>query len=135
MKALFVDTAGWMACADASDPAHSGAISVRDSWLESGGVLITTDYIVDETLSLLRFRLGLHAAEEWWNQVSNSTRLRWELITVERADKARSLFFRYKDKEFSFTDCTSFQVMRELKIKDAITSDHHFVQAGFHVKP
>ncbi len=135
MKALFVDTAGWIACADAADPAHSQTAAGRDAWLEAGGVLLTTDYVADETLTLLRFRLGLDAAESWWRQVESSSRLRWEFIGLDRADRARALFFRYRDKEFSFTDCTSFVVMRELRIREALTTDHHFSQAGFDVKP
>jgi predicted nucleic acid-binding protein len=135
MKGLFVDTAGWVACADAADPAHTQAAAARDRWLEQGGLLVTTDYVADETLTLLRLRLGLDATEEWWRQVDSSTRLRWELVTPTRADKARELFFRYRDKEFSFTDCASFVVMRELKLREALTTDHHFAQAGFTLLP
>jgi predicted nucleic acid-binding protein len=135
MKGLFVDTAGWVACADAADPAHKQAAAARDHWLDEGGVLVTTDYVADETLTFLRLRLGLDAAEAWWRQVDGSSRLRWEFVSLARADKARGLFFRYRDKEFSFTDCTSFVVMRELKLRDALTTDHHFAQIGFTLKP
>jgi predicted nucleic acid-binding protein len=48
---------------------------------------------------------------------------------------ARGLFFRYRDKDFSFTDCTSFVVMQELKLREVLTTDRHFAQAGFTVKP
>jgi predicted nucleic acid-binding protein len=135
MKGLFVDTAGWVACADAADPAHKQAAAARDHWLDEGGVLVTTDYVADETLTFLRLRLGLDAAEAWWRQVDGSSRLRWECVSLARADKARGLFFRYRDKEFSFTDCTSFVVMRELKLREALTTDHHFAQMGFTLKP
>ena len=135
MKALFVDTAGWMACADAADPAHRAAIKARDLWLERGGLFITTDYIADETLTLIRLRLSHAAAEAGWRQVDSSARLRWESVTTSRADKARSLFFRYQDKDFSFTDCTSFVVMRELKLREVLTTDHHFAQMGFTLVP
>ncbi|HTZ21638.1 MAG TPA: PIN domain-containing protein [Opitutaceae bacterium] len=135
MKALFVDTAGWMACADAADPAHRATVKARDLWLERGGLFITTDYIADETLTLIRLRLSHAAAETWWRQVDGSARLRWESITPARTDKARSLFFRYQDKDFSFTDCTSFVVMRELKLREALTTDHHFAQIGFTLVP
>jgi len=134
MKMLFVDTAGWMACADESDPAHRKAVAVRDSWLEGGGFFVTSDYVADETLTLLRVRLGIEAAETWWRQVDGSSRVRWEYVTLARADKARGLFFRYRDKDFSFTDCTSFILMRELKLREALTTDHHFLQAGFGIK-
>jgi uncharacterized protein len=135
MRGLFVDTAGWVACADAVDLAHRRATAARDQWLQEGGALVTTDYVVDETLTMLRFRLGLAETEAWWRQVEGSSRLRWEHISLERADKARDLFFRYADKEFSFTDCTSFVVMRELKVRDVLTTDHHFTQAGFLTQP
>lgn len=131
MKGLFVDTAGWVACADAADPAHKKAAAARDRWLRQGGRLVTTDYVVDETLTFLRLRLGLNAAETWWQQVEGSSLLNWELVTPARADKARGLFFRFRDKDFSFTDCTSFVVMRELKLTNALTTDRHFAQAGF----
>jgi hypothetical protein len=135
MKALFVDTSGWVACADEADQAHSDAVAARDGWLERGGLLITTDYITDETLTLLRIRLGIDAAETWWSQIDGSSRLRWEFIGPDRADAARSILFRYRDKDFSFTDCTSFAVMRELKLREALAIDHHFSQMGFTVMP
>ena len=130
-----MDTAGWVACADAADPAHNKSAGARDAWLQEGGVLVTTDYVADETLTLLRVRLGLGTAEAWWQQVDGSPRLRWEYVSLARADKARGFFFRYRDKEFSFTDCTSFVVMRELKLREVLTTDHHFVQAGFITLP
>jgi len=135
MKGLFVDTAGWVACADASAPAHTTFAAARDRWLHEGGVLVTTDYVADETLALLRGRLSLRVAETWWRQVEGSSHLRWEFISLARADKARELFFRYTDKNFSFTDCTSFVVMRELKLREVLTLDHHLAQAGFITRP
>lgn len=131
MKRVLVDTAAWMAMADAADPQHSTCCRARDKWLEDSGGFVTTDYIADEALTLIRMRLGLSAAAKWWDQAEQSSRLRWEWIDPARAEKARRWFFRWKDKDFSFTDCTSFVVMRELRLKRALTTDHHFVQAGF----
>jgi uncharacterized protein len=135
MKGLFVDTAGWMACADASDPSHEPACNARDAALESGTLLITTDYVMDETLTLIRVRLGLSAAKAWWEQVENSSRVRWEWVGMERAEKARRTFFRYRDKNYSFTDCTSLVVMHELRLKEVLTTDRHFRQMGFQLLP
>lgn len=135
MKSLFVDTAGWVACADAADPAHARSVAARDTALESGHVLVTTDYVVDEALTLVRMRLGLPAAEAWWHQVDRSSRLRWERIDSDRFEKARAAFFRYRDKDFSFTDCTSFIVMRERRLTQVLTTDRHFRQMGFQMLP
>jgi predicted nucleic acid-binding protein len=57
--------------------------------------------------------------------------LRLEWVEQDRFQAAASLFRRHKDKEWSFTDCVSFAVMRELNIRDCFTTDHHFEQAGF----
>lgn len=135
MKPLFVDTAGWMACADAADPAHARSRAARDAALAAGQSLITTDFVIDETLTLIRFRLGLDAARAWWQQVEGSSRLRWERIDAARFEKAQGLFFQYQDKDFSFTDCTSFVVMRELRLTHAMTTDRHFRQVGFQLLP
>jgi predicted nucleic acid-binding protein len=135
MNGVFVDTGGWMACADRADPAHPACTAARDAALEAGATLITTDFVVDETLTLIRFRLGLTAANAWWQQIDGSARLRWERVEHDRFEKAHSLFFQYRDKDLSFTDCTSIAVMRELKLTSVITTDRHFHQVGFDVLP
>jgi predicted nucleic acid-binding protein len=132
---LFVDTGGWMAMADAADPSHLAARRARDECLRRGGILVSTDYVTDESLTLIRLRLGLRAASDWWEQVDGSPRVRWEWIDPVRADKARTWFFQWKDKDFSFSDCTSFVVMKELRIARALTTDRHFQQAGFEMVP
>jgi predicted nucleic acid-binding protein len=134
-RAVFVDTAGWMMLADRSDPWHRKSVQFRDDWLKRGGVLVSTDYVLDETLTLLRVRLGLDSAECWWGQVESSARLSWEWIDPMRAERARRWLFRWRDKPFSFTDCTSFVVMKERRLKTALTSDRHFRAAGFELAP
>jgi len=135
MKNLFVDTSGWMAMADSSDPVHVDCLTTRDKWLELGGMLITTDYVVDETLTLIRMRLGIHAAEKWWGIYSGSSRCMTERVTVDRIEKSVQWFFKWQDHAFSFTDCTSFVVMRELRICSVLTTDGHFTRAGFKKLP
>lgn len=135
MKGLFVATSGWMAMADAADARHEAASRARDAWLRRGVILVSTDFVLDETLTLIRVRLGLDAAARWWDQVEPSRRLRWEPIGKDRLERARRWFFRWSDQRFSFTDCTSFVVMRELALKSALTTDAHFRHAGFTVVP
>jgi uncharacterized protein len=116
MNAVFMDTGGWMARADRADradPAHASCRAARDGALEASQTLITTDFVIDETLTLIRFRLGLDAANAWGQQIDGSARLRWEPVENERFESARHLFFQHRDRNVSFTDCTSIAVMRE----------------------
>jgi len=46
-------------------------------------------------------------------------------------EEAQSFYDQHRDKQWTLTDCTSFVVMRERGIADALTGDHHFEQAGF----
>ncbi|VBB44857.1 Toxin-antitoxin system, toxin component, PIN family [uncultured Desulfatiglans sp.] len=135
MKRLFVDTAGWMAMADRQDPLHVSSLQARDRWLEEGGILVMSNYVVDETLTLIRMRLGISAAERWYDLATQSPRCKTEWITHERQEKAVKWFFKWRDQSFSLTDCTSFVVMKELGIEKALTADHHFRAAGFAMLP
>jgi predicted nucleic acid-binding protein len=135
VKGLFVDTGGWLALADAREPLHERARDARDRWLEEGGLLVSTDFVLDETLTVIRARLGLASARRWWEEVDASRRVRWEWIDPPRVRRALAVFFRWKDKPFSFTDCTSFEVMRELGLVRALTPDRHFRHAGFETVP
>lgn len=124
-----------MMLADEGDSQHESARSFRDEWLAGAGVLVSSDFVMDETLTLIRMRLGLNAAEHWWEQVEGSPRVHWEWIDPSRAEKARHWLFRWRDKDFSFTDCSSFVVMKERRIRAALTNDRHFAQAGFQLYP
>ena len=135
MKRLFVDTAGWVAVADVKDPLHQKSVQFRDNALERGTILVTSNYILDETLTLIRMRLGIDAAQKWWELISESPRCNVEWVTPERTQKTIYFFFRWRDQTFSFTDCTSFILMRELGIENVLTGDRHFITAGFNIHP
>ena len=92
---------------------------------------MTTEYIVDETVTLLLLRHSHAAAADFLQTIERSEALRLEWIGPDRFHAAAGFFRRHADKEWSFTDCVSFVTMRELRIRDAFTTDHHFQQAGF----
>ena len=121
--------------ADTADPVHSATRQERDACLRGGGLLVTTDYVISETLTMIRSRLGLSAGVRWWQQIDASSRLQWEWVGPARAEQARGLFFAMGDEGLSFTDCTSFVVMEELRLRRALTTDRNFAQAGFEVLP
>jgi hypothetical protein len=56
-----------------------------------------------------------------------------EHVTPARFEAAKTFFRRHADHGYSFTDCTSFVTMREMRLTRVLTIDRHFQQAGFQV--
>jgi predicted nucleic acid-binding protein len=127
----FVDTAAWRAVIDRRDAAHAATAAEMKRLIERGSLLITSDYVIDETCTLLRARIGAHAAVRFLDLLDATGSLALEWIGPDRFAAARVLFRKHYDQGFSFTDCTSFVVMDELGIKDALTTDEHFRVRGF----
>jgi len=71
------------------------------------------------------------AAVDFLDTMERTRFIQTEWTDSLRFSSAATLFRSYHDKEWSFTDCLSFAVMRERAIRDAFTTDHHFAQAGF----
>lgn len=141
VERLFVDTWGWLVLADSKDPAHARAVSERRRRLAPGR-LITTDYVLDETFTRLFSRCTFALARQFSDAVLEAAEpaglLQIERITPERFDAAYRLRLRHRDKPgISFTDLTSFVVMKELGIREALTADAHFKQIhlGFRLVP
>ena len=128
---VFMDTAGFLALWDASDEHHHRAVQLQSALSHKKRRFLTTDYIVDETTTLLLIRHSHATAADFLKTTLESQTLRLEWIDSDRFHAAAALFHRHDDKQWSFTDCVSFAVMHELKIQDSFTTDHHFIQAGF----
>ena len=128
---VLIDTAGFLALWDAGDEHHARAVRLQSELSRNKCGFLTTDYIVDETATLLLIRHSHAAAADFLASTLESKSLRLEWMDSERFLAAANIFRDHDDKEWSFTDCVSFAVMRELKIQDAFTTDHHFTQAGF----
>jgi uncharacterized protein len=132
MKLIFIDTSVWYALIDAKDPDHPAVLS---SLKEYQGRLLTTNYIFDETVTLLRYRLGWRFAHQFGEQIHTGQLARVIRITPADEQTAWQIFKQYQDKSFSFTDCTSFAVMKRLKIDLALALDNDFRTYGFQCLP
>ena len=132
-REVFVDSSGLYALADRRDSYHAQAEERVRKLIESGARLVLTDYIVDEACTLAKVRAGSDAALRLLDVVERSRAIDMFWIGVEHFEAAKALFRRRADHDYSFTDCTSFVVMDKLRIRDALTSDHHFVEAGFRI--
>jgi predicted nucleic acid-binding protein len=128
---LFIDSSGFYAALDGRDAGHAKAAAEITRTVKAGGRLIFTDYIITESLNLAVARRGHHVAGRMLDFLEQSRA--WSRISVDAVyfDQAVAYFRKHADKDFSFTDCTSFVVMKSLRLTRALSDDHHFRQAGF----
>lgn len=132
---LFVDTGAWCGLYDRHDQYHRQAQAFANTFKKSPTQLITSDYILDETLTLLRARTGHTTAVAFGRYLMESKVVEIVEVSREVRKQAWEIFVKYEDKLFSFTDCTSFAVMEVLGINTAFAFDENFQQYGFLVKP
>jgi len=131
MSEIFVDTSGWVALKHRGDTLWQAATALNRSLLASGNHYVTTNFVLDESYTLLRLRAGHHVAVELGEEIAASPSVTVVQISPELEEEAWQMFKRYADKVFSYTDCTSFVVMRHRGIWDAFTNDHNFEQVGY----
>lgn len=131
---LFVDTWAWLVLANDRDPAFAEVSRMRKEFAGRNGAWITTDYVLDEVITRLFSTVPFPKARRFTDGVFEASRqglLDIEHVTQDRFIEAWRLRLRYHDKpRISFTDLTSFVVMRELRLRYAITADAHFEYAG-----
>ena len=118
---LFVDTSIWYAAADKSETSNSRAKAI----LSAGEPLVTTDHVLIETWTLIRYRLGRRAAERFWDGLPSGIAT-VETVGAADLEAAWEIGTSYRDQDFSIVDRTSFSVMRRLGIERAASLDDDF---------
>lgn len=127
------DSSFFFALVAKRDPAHRPAVTTYEKLLRAGARVVTTDYIVDETLTLTKARIDASTAIALLDRIERSEAIDLELLSGESFLASKQYFRKHSDHGYSFTDCTSFVVMNELEIRAALTTDRHFKEAGFEV--
>jgi predicted nucleic acid-binding protein len=124
---IFVDTGAWFAVAVRNDPDHTAAMTWLDGNREP---LVTTDYILAETATLVRMRdktaRGHRLAVRIATSLLNQEAAILERVTGRDLEQALRIFQKYRGHLFSFVDCTSFVVMERLHISHAFAFDQNF---------
>ena len=130
---LFVDTSGWAYLADRHDPFHTLMRTAYDRALQEQRLLVTSNYIVAELIALLssRSRISRQQILTFADSLDMASFI--EVVHIDRALHKLSieLLKARVDKEWSLVDASSFVIMRHRGIIEALTTDHHFEQAGF----
>jgi predicted nucleic acid-binding protein len=140
VRAFFYDTWGLVALANRADPHHAVSSEAGHALRDAGLCAVMSDYVFGEALTLLHVSAGareaLTLADVLLSRVEGGELLLVEITAPRRAEALR-LFRRLAPEtpRLSFTDCTSFALMRELGIQVAFTADQHFHRAGRGIRP
>ncbi len=136
---IFIDTSAFIAIEDKKDVNHSKALEFKTQLLFSRQRLITTNYVLDETFTLMLLDLGYRKTVNFKYELDiliHSNLLILVHITPQIEQAAWETFERFnRDKTWSFTDCTSKVVMEKFKIREAFAFDRHFRQMRFINRP
>ena len=133
MDSAFVDTSGWVEFFVESAPFHEIAVFQMDLWQAEGRRVLTTNYVLTELTALLHARRYVSRPQRARiiDTIRSAAWVEVIHITPERDEAAWNLLKARPDKDWSLVDCASFVVMEANKMRHALTTDHHFAQAGF----
>ena len=132
---IFVDTGAFLGRSLASDQFHSRAVAGWKRVADKGERCCTSSFVLDETLTLLARRADYAFAAERGRAIWASRTLEILRPSERIEHEALDFFEKFADQRVSFTDCVSFALMRDRRIKRAFTFDAHFERAGFELWP
>lgn len=128
MKSVFADTFYFLALFNERDAAHKRAVAASRM---AGLALVTTEFVLIELADALCEPQQRDEVLALWNVVESDPTFRLVRASSELIQQGRKLYRERADKEWPLTDCISFVVMRDQELREALTADRHFEQAGF----
>lgn len=134
---IFVDTGAWIAILNRRDQHHQEAATIYRNLQQQQIPLLTTDYVLDETITRLRYDATHSLAAMFLDRIE--LLMETGVLTIAEIDtnvfrEAKALFRQYDSARLSFTDCTSFVVCRENRINEAFAFDRHFPIMGIDLR-
>ena len=133
---IFVDSGAWIALLNQKDQYHDDAVVIYSGLKQQKARLLTTDYVIDETATWLKYRANHQVAVQFLDLIESVEKT--GVLTIAEIDKtlfqeAKKLFRQYDSVQLSFTDCTSFAVCQKHKISETYAFDDHFAMMGITV--
>lgn len=130
MRGVLVDSSAFLALEDPDEQAHVATTRAFGELVAGGARLLSTNFVFDESYTLILTRLGRHRAVAWGESLRRSRLI--DLIRVEHDHEqaAWDLILAFADKDFSYTDATSFAVAQSLDVDEALSLDRHFREYG-----
>lgn len=136
MNAALVDSSAFLSLEDPDERSHEAALRALRDLVESGVRLVTTNFVFDESYTLILARLGRDRAVAWGDRFKSGKLVGLYRIEDQHEARAWGIILSFSDKDFSYTDATSFALADDLGIQTALSLDRHFRQYGaFRVVP
>ena len=130
---VFVDTSAFYAVLDQDDINHKRAKNAWTDLLAGDARLLTNNYVLLETGSLVQKRLGPAALRLFYQDVVPLLAVDW--ISQQRHQAGVEALLAAARRKLSLVDCISFQTMREYGAQTAFCFDSHFREQGFTILP
>jgi len=130
---VFVDTSAIIAALNSGDDQQGAAVRAWSGFLDANTPMVTTNYVVVESLAVARGRLGFTAVRAMLEEIFPLLRVEW--IGEETHRTAAAALLVATRSGASLVDLTSFDTMRRLGIRTAFTFDRHFKEFGFETLP
>jgi predicted nucleic acid-binding protein len=130
---IFVDTSGILAVMNADDRFHAAGIAIWRHWADDRPRLVTSNYVVLESVALLQRRMGMEAVRSFHQDILPLVQMKW--VTAEIHHASIVALFAANRRHLSLVDCSSFEVMRSLNVRQVFAFDPHFAEQGFTCLP
>lgn len=133
MNDIFADTSGWGHLVDPTQTHHVLAAEIYHRVRRQGGKIITTNDIITELVALMTtpLRFSRQTIIRFIESLKTSPTVEIVLIDSRTDEQAWQKLKSMQDKDWSLVDCASFVIMKQRRLTNALTTDHHFEQAGF----
>lgn len=132
-SSVFIDTAGWASPFLSSEPFHQQATLWFQQARGQNIQFVTTNYILLELVALFTSPLRVPRPKlfQYTDAIINAPYVTQLYVDITLEGEAWTLLKNRPDKSWSLVDAASFVVMQRLDITEALTTDHHYEQAGF----
>ena len=130
---LFGDTSGFFAFLSASDAAHARVTREFRRLFQDRAVIRTTSYVLVETIALLQHRIGLNVVREFESEMLPLLEVEWVSADLHRRGMRRLM--QEDRRKLSLVDCVSLEYIKQHQLRDVLSLDRHFAEAGCRLRP
>lgn len=137
-KKIFVDTSAWISYMLSKEAKHETIMNALHAEIHAGSAICTSNYVVDETVTRLRYDTNWHITELFISHLTKSIRAKslTELWIDEQTEaEAYTYLAKFREHTLSMTDATTIALAKRWKIDAIMTLDTDFVKIGLSVLP